>query len=94
MCSAHARFLQAQTADAEALLEVFTSRRFSAASLEHMVANEPQILRRLEPDGAAEVLDVLAKACFLPNRVSRKEHLRWYALFVMHTWIMAPEHRT
>ncbi len=51
---------------------MFTSRRFSAASLEHMVANEPQILRRLEPDGAAEVLDVLAKACFLPNRVSRK----------------------
>lgn len=74
-------FPQAKKEDAEALLEAFTSRRFSAASLERTVANEPDILSRLEPAGAAEILDVLAKACFLPNRVRGWSHV--YARFLV-----------
>lgn len=62
--------LRAQTADVETLLETLTSRRFSGAALEHMVENEPEILSRLQPEGAAEILDILAKSCFLPNRVA------------------------
>ena len=35
------------------------------------MAAEPRILARLQPAGAAEMLDILAKACFLPNRVRK-----------------------
>ena len=53
--------------EGEALLKAFTSRRFGAAALEHMAAAEPGVLT--EVDDPSEVLDILAKACFLPNRV-------------------------